>query len=211
MGIHDFWLFVVAGVLLNITPGPDVALVVSRSVNHGARMGAAAALGIGAGALVHITAAAIGLSALLVSSARAFSALKWAGALYLVYLGLSLIAASFKSSTEPVARSRAASTASLRNSFVQGFLTNVLNPKVALFFLAFMPQFIDPGAPSKSAAFAVLGLTFNCTGTAWNLLVAVFADRAARSSTFGAAKRWLDRAVGGVFVALGARLAVSER
>jgi threonine/homoserine/homoserine lactone efflux protein len=211
MGIHDFWLFVAAGLLLNITPGPDLALVVSRSVGHGARMGAAAALGIGAGTLVHIAAAAIGLSAIIVASAWAFTVLKWIGALYLVYLGLSLIMSSLKRTATSGSQFGPPGTASFRSSFAQGFLTNALNPKVAIFFLAFVPQFINTDAPIKAAAFVLLGLTFNFTGTIWNLLVAFFADRLGRTSAFGAARRWLDRLLGGIFVALGVKLALAER
>jgi threonine/homoserine/homoserine lactone efflux protein len=211
MGIHDFWLFVATGALLNISPGPDFALIVSRSVGQGARSGAAAAFGIAAGALVHIAAAALGLSALLVTSAWAFSALKWVGAIYLMYLGLSLLVSSLRPSPDVTPTPCDAPPISLRSCFAQGFLTNLLNPKVAVFFLAFLPQFVDQDAPGKAVAFVLLGLTFNVTGTVWNLIVAYWADRLGRSSAAGAGKRWLDRAVGGVFVVVGARLAWAER
>lgn len=167
-GIHDFGLFVAAGLLLNISPGPDMALVVGRSLRDGARAGAVAALGIGAGAFVHIAAAAVGLSVLVASSALAFTIVKWLGAAYLLVIGLSLLLAR----SPDAAAGAPLPPAALRVVFLQGFLTNVLNPKVALFFLAFLPQFIDPAAANKALAFVLLGLVFNLTGTAWNLVVA---------------------------------------
>ncbi|HLQ46165.1 MAG TPA: LysE family translocator, partial [Planctomycetaceae bacterium] len=174
-GTHDFLLFVAAGVLLNITPGPDMLYIIGRSSSQGWRAGAAAALGIGAGCVVHIVAAALGLSAVLAASATAFTILKIIGAAYLVYVGVSLIRSSRSS---PQARHAVVfAPATLRTVFVQGFLTNVLNPKVALFFLAFLPQFIDSDAPTKPLAFLFLGAVFNFNGTLWNLLVAWSAAR----------------------------------
>lgn len=207
LGIHDFWLFVLAGVLLNVTPGPDMALVMGRSLRDGARAGAVAALGIGAGAFVHIAAAAVGLSVLIASSALAFAIIKWVGAAYLIVVGLRLLL----SSSGGAEGAGPIPAATLRAVFLQGFLTNVLNPKVALFFLAFLPQFIDPAAPSKALAFVVLGLVFNITGTAWNLMVAWAAARMARFSAVVAVRAWLDRVLGVLFLGLGIRLALSER
>lgn len=206
-GIHDLWLFVLAGLLLNITPGPDMALVMGRSLRDGTKAGAVAALGIGAGAFVHIGAAALGLSVILSTSALAFAIVKWVGAAYLVFVGLTLLLA------RPAAVAEGAPLAPARPGtvFLQGFLTNVLNPKVALFFLAFLPQFIDPDAPHKALAFVVLGLIFNVTGTAWNLVVAWGAGRLARSRGLSAVRGWLDRALGVLFLGLGVRLALSER
>jgi threonine/homoserine/homoserine lactone efflux protein len=213
MGIHDLWLFLLAGVLLNITPGPDMALVIARSTQYGVRAGMAAAIGIGAGAFIHIAAAAIGISALVLASATAFTILKWAGAIYLVYLGVQMLRSSF-------ARSRAAGAveaaaplppSGLGQVFLQGVLTNALNPKVAVFFLAFLPQFVDADAPSKVAAFIVLGLLFDAVGTAWNLAVAWAAGVFAASSAYGRLAAWLERAIGALFVAVGIRLALAER
>src|ERR1700730_8251518 len=135
LGTHDLWLFVLSGLLLNITPGPDALYIVGRSSTQGWRAGAVAALGIGAGTLVHICAAALGLSAILAASATAFTAVKFVGAAYLVYVGVSLIRS--KSSTQPPPTAAGHRTTPMRGIFLQGFLTNVLNPKVALFFLAF--------------------------------------------------------------------------
>lgn len=209
MGVTDLWLFIAASLLLNITPGSDMALVVARSSRQGTRAGVAAALGIGAGAFVHIAAAAFGLSALLMHSAWAFTVIKWLGAAFLVYVGLRML----WTSVQPVAPPSAAgmNAANLRAVFTQGFLTNVFNPKVALFFLAFVPQFIDAQAPSKAMTFVLLGCIFNTTGTMWNVAVAIVAGRFALSHAAGRASAWLERAIGALFVAIGVRLAMSER
>jgi threonine/homoserine/homoserine lactone efflux protein len=210
LGIQEFWLFVVAGLLLNVTPGPDMAFIVGRSTQYGTRAGVAAALGIGAGCFVHIAAAAAGVSALLAASELAFQILKWVGAAYLVYLGLHMLLASARGAHAPAARDRAPHVV-LRSVFLQGFLTNVLNPKVALFFLAFLPQFIRGDAPAAPAAFLVLGLVFNATGTVWNLGVAWFTGRLTAAVEFRRAPVWLERALGGMFVALGIRLVLADR
>jgi len=205
-GIHDLWLFVLAGLLLNITPGPDMALVMARSMRDGARAGAVAALGVGAGAFVHIAAAAIGLSLIIAQSALAFAVVKWLGVAYLVVTGLRLLL----SRPLPVEAAAAATPASLRAVFAQGFLTNALNPKVALFFLAFLPQFIDPAASDKALAFVVLGLVFNVNGTLVNLAVALAAARLAALPSFAVIRSRLDKVLGALFVGLGARLAFTN-
>jgi threonine/homoserine/homoserine lactone efflux protein len=204
-GTHDLVLFVVSGLLLNIAPGPDTLYIVGRSASQGWRGGSVAAFGITAGCFVHIFAAALGLSALLAASATAFTVLKWIGGAYLVWVGISMLRAPPPSD---VAAS-ALPVQSLRRVFVQGFATNALNPKVALFFLAFLPQFIDPHAPHKALAFLFLGCVFNFNSVFWNLFVAwsaarLFASATARSKSI---RTWLNRAIGGVFVVLGVRLA----
>jgi len=209
LGIQDFWIFVVAGLLLNVTPGPDVAYIVGRSAQLGWRGGATAALSIGAGCFVHIAAAALGLSALLATSALAFSLLKWIGAAYLVYVGLRMLMTRATPASERIDCGR--KEIALRTVFWQGFLTNALNPKVALFFLAFLPQFIRSDASSKILAFTVLGLVFNLNGTLWNLGVAWFAARVAAIRSMSGIRIWLERALGALFIGLGVRLALAER
>jgi threonine/homoserine/homoserine lactone efflux protein len=211
-GTHNLWLFVLSGLLLNIAPGPDTLYIVGRSSTLGFRAGAVAALGIGAGTLVHICAAALGLSAILVASAGAFTTVKYIGAAYLLYVGITLIRAAGEthSSTSTVIPR----TATVRGIFVQGFLTNVLNPKVALFFLAFLPQFVASDASSKPLAFLLLGAIFDVNGTLWNLLVAWSTARLTRLSSRlaprAAFKRWFNRCVGGVFILIGIRLALAH-
>ena len=203
LGTQDLAVFVVAGLLLNITPGPDTLYIVGRSSSQGLRAGVAAALGVGAGILVHISAAAVGVSALFAASATAFTVLKLVGAAYLVYVGISLMRLS-------AASVPALQAAGLRAVFVKGFWTNVLNPKVALFFLAFLPQFVDPSAAHKTLALLFLGLVFNVNGTLWNLFVAWSAAHVGRVLVRGRAAAWFNRAVGAVFVLLGVRLALSR-
>ena len=219
-GIHDLTLFIVSGLLLNIMPGPDSLLIMARSATQGWRAGCAAALGIGAGTMVHVTAAAVGLSALLSTSAMAFSVVKWVGAAYIVYVGIGMLRARLKPEAETGVRP-AGSDPSLsplvvkithRRIFAQGFLTNVLNPKVALFFLAFVPQFISADAPNKALAFLILGCIFNFNGMLWCNGLAVFtAFASARLKVKPLVALWLNRVTGGLFLALGARLALSEQ
>jgi threonine/homoserine/homoserine lactone efflux protein len=209
LGITDLWLFVAAGLLLNITPGPDMAYIMGRSAQLGARAGAVAALGITAGCFVHIAAAALGLSAILSTSAEAFFILKLVGAVYLVWVGISLLR---HAGANDAAASNGRVAISLRGIFLQGFLTNALNPKVALFFLAFLPQFISAGASSKALAFIVLGLIFCTTGTVVCLLIAWSTARASAALSAGSVVRtWMERALGGLFVLLGIRLAFLQR
>ena len=207
-GVHDLGLFIVSGLLLNVTPGADTLYIVGRSTLQGRKAGVVAALGIGAGCLVHTFAAAVGLSAILATSATAFAIVKWAGAAYLVWLGIGLL----RSGAPSRRRERAQlAEAGLRSVLLQGLLTNVLNPKVALFFLAFLPQFIEASAPNKPLAFIALGLLFNVNGTLWNLLVAWIAAGAGCRLGHVAAAPWLGRIAGGLFVYLGIRLALAER
>lgn len=208
-GTHDFALFVAAGVLLNITPGPDMLYIIGRSTAQGMRAGAAAALGIGAGCVVHIVAAALGLSAVLAASAAAFAVLQYIGAAYLAYVGVTLILSSRAPSQATPAVALAPGT--LRSVFLQGFLTNVLNPKVALFFLAFLPQFIDANAPSKPLALLFLGAVFNLNGTLWNLFVAWSAARMGAGMKHTRLAAWFNRCIGGFFVYLGIRLAFARQ
>ncbi|WP_441243599.1 LysE family translocator [Tardiphaga sp. 768_D3_N2_1] len=209
LGIHGLWLFILSGILLNITPGPDTAYIVGRSVQMGWRGGVAAALGISAGCLVHVFAAAVGLSALLAASSYAFTAVKWIGAAYLLYTGVQMLRSRASTATTNDAAEKP--LLSLRQVFWQGAFTNALNPKVALFFLAFLPQFVDVDAPSKALAFIVLGLIFISTGTIWGLGTAIVAAKAAsRVRQSGQAMVWVNRALGGVFIYLGIRVAMLE-
>lgn len=206
-GIHDLSLFIVSGLLLNILPGPDSLLIMARSASQGWRAGSAAALGIGSGTMVHVLAAAVGLSALLATSALAFEIVKWVGAAYIVYVGVAML---LKKAAPQKAMARV-TPLSYRKIYFQGFLTNVLNPKVAIFFLAFVPQFISITAPSKPLAFIVLGCIFNLNGMLWCHFLAVFtAQASSRLQLKPRVTRWLNRAAGGLFIALGLRLALSK-
>jgi threonine/homoserine/homoserine lactone efflux protein len=215
-GIHDLTLFVISGLLLNIMPGPDSLLIMARSATQGWRAGCAAALGIGAGTMVHIGAAALGLSAVLATSATAFTVVKWVGAAYIVWCGIGMLRARLKREATdddtPGAAAPAPKPLPYRKIFAQGFLTNVLNPKVALFFLAFVPQFIDADATNKPLAFLVLGSIFNFNGMLWCNGLAIFTALAsARLKVKPLVALWLNRVTGSLFIALGARLALAEQ
>ena len=207
-GIHDFALFVISGLLLNLTPGPDTLYIVGRSTTQGMRAGATAALGIGAGCCVHTVAAAAGVSAVLMASATAFTVVKLVGAAYLVYIGVAMLRSGAAAEVPGLPRR----ADPLRRVFVQGFFTNVLNPKVALFFIAFLPQFVDADAPNHFVALLVLGVVFNINGTAWNLFTAWLASRAgAALEKRNRVLAWVGRITGGLMVVLGARLAFLVR
>jgi threonine/homoserine/homoserine lactone efflux protein len=238
-GIDNLGLFIVAGLLLNLTPGPDVLYILTNAVKSGWRTGAVAAAGITAGCFVHIAAAALGVSALMAASSTAFTALKWLGAAYLVYVGWSMLGVkgmirskksektesdsaipSLVQSVELVAMNRVATTAlpvrgsdlnHLKKVFLKGFWTNALNPKVALFFLAFLPQFIAPSAPDKTWAFLMLGLVFNFNGFWVNLAYAAAgAAVSQRFTTLQAGMRWLERVAGVLFMGFGLKLALTD-
>ena len=239
MPTESLLLFVVAGLLLNLTPGPDVLYIVTHALRNGARAGMVAAAGITAGCFVHILAAAAGVSALMAASATAFTVLKWFGAAYLVYVGLRLLVSKTESAIKLEAANACTTGASAqfnaKDIFMRGFWTNVLNPKVALFFLAFVPQFIAPAVEHKALAFLLLGLLFNVNGLfinlGWALVAAWLARRASGVFTagppqgenappWGAATRaavergglflWLDRVAGAVFIGFGIKLALTE-
>ena len=200
-------LFIAAGWLLNLTPGPDVLYIVNHALRGGVRPGVVAALGIVSGCFVHVVAAAVGVSALLATSATAFTVLKWVGAAYLVFMGVRLL----RSRPSPLAVAPALSVPSLWRIYQRGFLTNVLNPKVALFFLAFVPQFIPPDAPHKAWTFLALGLIFNLNSLPINLGYAWLAAWAARRlDAVQKAMHWLDRAAGLMFLGFGLRLAMTD-
>ena len=206
LGTHDLTLFIVSGLLLNVTPGADSLYIATRSATQGLAAGFAAVLGIALGCCVHVLAAALGLSALLATSAYAFTVVKLAGAAYLVYVGVSMLR------VRPAAeRGATLPSAPLPTVVAQGFLTNVLNPKVALFFLAFVPQFIVPSAPDKPLAFIFLGAIFTANGVLWCLFLAWAAARVGALGVGGRAALWLNRGVGALFVALGVRLALARQ
>jgi threonine/homoserine/homoserine lactone efflux protein len=208
LGINGLWLFVVSGLLLNVTPGPDTAYIIGRSIQLGWRGGAAAAMGISCGCLVHVSGAAIGLSAVLMTSSTAFAVVKLAGAAYLLFSGVQMLLSRPRPMADMTAPGEAVT---LRRVFWQGALTNVLNPKVALFFLAFLPQFVAADSPHKTLAFLALGLIFICNGTLWCFGVAAFAAKAAgRIRQSDGVMVWINRVLGGMFVYLGCRVAMLQ-
>ncbi|CAN7327078.1 LysE family translocator [Caballeronia sp. LjRoot29] len=215
LGITGFTLFIVAVMLLSVTPGPDTAYIVGRSVAQGRGAGVVSALGIALGCIVHTLACAFGLTALLAASVTAFTIVKFAGAIYLIYLGVRLIFAkpAVTKASDEVEESRVRTAPkSLQQLFTQGFVTNVLNPKVVLFFVSFIPQFVAADSAHKTLAFLALGLVFVLVSTFWNTFVAWIAGSVTqRFSGKPGVKLWLDRVVGSAFVGLGIKLATSRR
>jgi threonine/homoserine/homoserine lactone efflux protein len=203
--LTSFALFCLASAALAVVPGPAVTYIVMHSVDKGRRAGLASAAGVASGGLVHVAAATVGLSALIASSATAFTVVKLVGAVYLVVVGIRRIAGRDDS------KQVQAPPAPLRRIYRQGVIVNVFNPKTALFFLAFLPQFIDRGA-SVPPQVAVLGLTFAAIAFASDCLYALLADllagRLRRSGRGSKARRYLS---GGIFVALGVTAAAAHR
>jgi len=197
--------FVAAGLALNLTPGPDMMYVAARGAAGGKRAGIVSALGIGAGCIVHIAFVALGLAAVLAASATVYRVIRWAGAAYLLWIAVQIWKQGQASPRlAPLARAGAGRV------FWQGALINALNPKVALFFLAFLPQFVDPQADHVALRLIVLGAIFNVNGTAVNLAVGVMAGEAGRLFARRPAWwRWQNRAVALVLAALASRLALS--
>ena len=211
-GIEHLGLFIVAGLLLNLTPGPDVLYIVTHALRSGARTGIIAGLGITAGCFVHAFAAALGVGALLATSAAAFGLLKWAGAAYLLTVGVKLLLS--RPGTSPLAaaaQSQAPAADSLWRVFTGGFWTNVLNPKVAIFFLAFVPQFIAPGAANPIWLFLALGVLFNVNALPVNIGWALAAAwMARRANLVQRGMHWLDRVAGVLFMGFALKLALTD-
>lgn len=221
-GIPHVGAFVVAGMLLNLTPGPDLLYAVTRATAQGPRAGWVAALGTGAGCLVHIALGAFGVAALLAASASAFMLLKLAGAGWLVWLGLRMLLARPPDRASQSAPDPAERQPGLLEVFREAALINALNPKVALFFLAFVPQFVAPQAERPGLAFAMLGAVFVFNGILVTGAVGMAAAAAAArlrahagppswSRAVSGIGAWLPRAIGALFVALGLKLALEPR
>lgn len=202
--LDSYLLFVAATVVLVLAPGPDMAYMLGRTIAQGRKAGVLAALGINVGAYMHVIAVVLGLSAVLAASAFAFTVIKWLGVCYLIWIGVQAIIAS----SGPLKLDGDKARKTGRTIFWQGFWSDVLNPKVALFFLAFLPQFVDPGGPNQTLQLLMLGLTCNVIGITINLMLVYCASavtgklrESSRVST------WLNRSMGVIFVALGVRLA----
>ncbi|MEW7290809.1 LysE family translocator [Aquimarina sp. 2304DJ70-9] len=209
-GILNFGTFILAGIILNLTPGADTMYILGRSISQGKKSGIVSALGISSGAFLHCIFAALGLSILLAKSAVAFSIVKYIGAGYLIYLGIKSLVSKSTNNKEPFLEN--ARTQNYSKVYLSGILTNLFNPKVALFFLAFLPQFIDSNYATSALPFLILGLTFVATGTTWCLILAFFSARlAGKIRKNKKIKLWLDKTTGVLFIFLGIQLALSKK
>ena len=208
--IVNFPLFVVASITLALLPGPDTLLTVGKTLAAGRRAGFLAGAGIGLGCLVHLALSALGLTALLAASPVLFNLVKWAGALYLAWLGMQMLLAQPGNVT--VARDTGAPRQTAWLLLRAGFITNVLNPKVGLFFISFLPQFVQHGPALRTAfALALLGLTFVIIGMAWICVVVMAADAmVGRMRRSAAISLWMQRGVGALFVGIAARMALAQ-
>ena len=208
ISLNDFFLFALASLMLNITPGNDMLYVATKSTSQGVKAGVVSALGIAGGCIVHLLAAVIGLSAIIANSATAFDIIKYVGAAYLVYLGIR----SFLSKQNKFSITNTVEKKSLPKLFWQGLFTNVLNPKVALFFLAFLPQFIHPEKGNAGMQILLLGLWFNFSGTIVNMIVALLFGKLgnwlADKQSF---VQWQNKITGLLLIGLGVKIALSSR
>jgi RhtB (resistance to homoserine/threonine) family protein len=202
VGITSFGLFLLTALLMNITPGTDTMYIVSRSVSQGKKAGIYSVLGISTGSLVHTFLAAVGLSVILTTSAVLFTIIKIIGAGYLIYLGVRMLIQ--KSSNLELKDTK---SMSLKKIYTQGLLTNVTNPKVVLFFISFLPQFISGDNSNGPLPFIILGLSFVMTGTVWCLLVAIFSSYATKKLRNNPKVEFiLNKITGIIFIGLGIKL-----
>ena len=202
---ETYFAFVVASIVLCIVPGPDMIYLLSRSVAQGRKAGLCAAFGINAGAYVHLTATILGLSVILTTSSFAFTIVKWIGAAYLVYLGVSAILAK---RSALIIESNSLQRINNKAIFWQGFLGDVLNPKVAIFYLAILPQFVDPNTAHPTMQLLLLGVTLNIVGVVINVIYVNFASSLTeRLRDNSRTSYFLTKIMGSIFIALGLKLA----
>lgn len=208
-GIINYETFILTGLLLNITPGNDTIFILSRSMAQGKKAGIMSVLGIATGSLIHTTLAAFGLSIIIAKSLLVFNIIKYAGAAYLFYVGYKMLTDKKQLNTDTLVSEN---LINLKKIYRDGVLTNVLNPKVALFFISFLPQFIDPHATNTVVPFIKLGVTFTITGTIWCLILANFASLI--FSKLKHSKRlsnYVNKTCGGVLIALGIKIALTSK
>ncbi|MDO6706998.1 LysE family translocator [Photobacterium sp. 1_MG-2023] len=208
MDLQTLFLFALASISLNLVPGPDVIYIVSNAMRGKMRSGIQAALGLGVGYMGHTFAAVLGLSALILNSALLFSVVKYLGAAYLLYLGISSIRNSLNGKSRLIA---AESISQSSNVFKQGVIVSILNPKVGLFFLSFLPQFIDVQAGNVTMQLMILGCVFSVLATVINLLYAMLGSFVFGNPKMSGYTKAIEGVSGGLLVALGAKIALTQR
>ncbi|WP_268847224.1 LysE family translocator [Flavobacterium aestivum] len=208
-GIIHYETFILTGILLNITPGNDTIFILSRSMAQGKKAGFMSVLGIATGSLIHTILAAFGLSIIIAKSILVFSIIKYAGAAYLLYIGYQMLTDKKSLNTDT---SFSEKSINLKKIYRDGVITNVLNPKVALFFISFLPQFIDSSVSSTVLPFIKLGVTFTVTGTIWCLILANFASfifsKLKHNKTLS---NYINKTCGAVLIGLGIKVALSNK
>jgi RhtB (resistance to homoserine/threonine) family protein len=209
IGITHFETFVITGILLNLTPGNDTIFILTKSIAQGKKAGIISALGIATGSIIHTLLAAFGLSLIIAQSMVLFNIIKYIGAAYLLYIGFKMLTDKSQLQTDSAIEK---SNLNYWKVYRDGMLTNIFNPKVALFFIAFLPQFIDPSFKQSILPFVLLGLTFTTTGAIWCFVLAIFA-----STFFGMLKEnktlsfYINKACGLALIALGVKVAITSR
>jgi len=208
MSAEQWWVFITACTILNIAPGPDTMYIMSKTIAHGRRAGLLSSVGVCSGAMVHASIAGLGLSAVLATSPGAFNAIKWVGAIYLIYLGLMTIAATLRSgTTADPAKNVSAKQQSAWRIYYQAVLVDLLNPKTALFFLAFIPQFINNESGSYFWQFIFLGLVVITNALIIECFLVYFGTRLTQFMRDNSAlSYWLERGVGLVLMSIGLNL-----
>ncbi len=208
-GIVNYGTFLISGILLNLTPGTDTMYILGRSISQGKKAGIVSVLGISTGIVFHIILATLGLSVILAKSDLAFKIVKYIGAMYLVFLGIQNIVKK-KDGTFELKNHK--EEFNYKKIYISGILTNLLNPKVGLFFLAFLPQFIDPNYAESFLPFLILGATFLTTSTTWCMILSIFASKISDGFRKNyKIKKWLDTATGALFIGLGIKLALAKK
>ena len=209
-GIDNFLTFIITATFFIMTPGIDTIFVLNKSISQGAKSGIYSTLGVNSGILVHTIFAALGLSIIIAKSVLAFSIIKYAGAAYLIYLGVSKLLTK-KHTFGNVQKELIIKDSNLKN-YYSGVLTNVLNPKVALFFMAFFPQFIKPEALDNPMPFVFLGTSYAFIGLLWflilSLFASVFSEKLMSNHLFS---KWMDKVSGIVFILMGLKIALTKR
>lgn len=207
MGIENLMAFIITALFFIMTPGIDTIFVLNKSISQGKKSGFYATLGINTGVLIHTFFAAIGLSVLIAKSVFAFALIKYIGAIYLIYLGFFKL----KNNTIVFSTDNKKATKNLKNDFWSGFFTNTLNPKVALFFLAFFPQFINPDKMNNPIPFLILGITYALIGIVWFLILtffaSIFSEKLKSNSNLAF---WLNKLSGVIFICMGIKIALSK-
>jgi RhtB (resistance to homoserine/threonine) family protein len=208
-GIIRFETFLLAGILLNLTPGNDTIFILTKSIGQGRKAGIISVLGIGSGNIVHTVLAAFGLSLIIAKSILLFNIIKFAGAAYLIYIGFKMLADKSQLRTEDIISNE---SVNYWKVYRDGIFTNILNPKVALFFMAFLPQFIDPNIKNTVLPFLILGTTFITTGTIWCLILATFASAIFyRLKANKKVSSYINRVCGLTMIGLGIKVALTDR
>ncbi|MFC0184172.1 resistance to homoserine/threonine (RhtB) family protein [Pseudarcicella hirudinis] len=208
-GIINYETFLLTGILLNITPGNDTIFILSKSMAQGKKAGIMSVLGIASGSVIHTVLAAFGLSIIITKSILVFNIIKYAGALYLLYIGYKMLTDKSSLNTNSLSEGE---SVNLKKIYRDGVITNVLNPKVALFFIAFLPQFINPASHNTVIPFLTLGITFTCTGLIWSLILANSASLIfAKLKSSKKLTNYVNKTCGAVLIALGLKVAFSSR